>query len=48
MLTNPPILKGTSEEQLQQIYTYLFQLAEQITYEINRLEGEISNGKKEG
>lgn len=48
MFTNPPILKGTPEQQLQQVYNYLFQLAEQLTYEINRLEGEITNGKKEG
>lgn len=43
MIPNPPILRGTPEEQLQQLYTYLFQLAEQISYEINRLEGEIGN-----
>lgn len=45
MIERPPILRGTSEEQIYQLYLYLCQMADQLNYDITNL-GDDKNGEK--
>jgi hypothetical protein len=38
LVQTPPNLKGGSTEQLKQLYTYLFQMSEQINYALNSID----------